>query len=139
MTKEQDVNVILTNFPAPGNEMVVPNEDGTFTILINAKLSYDGQLKAYQHAINHICNNDFNKEDVQKIEYQAHDFPIPNNAQSMSAKRFEQRLKTLRREHRKLKREMEKKEQEINLVMEMYGTDCFFSAAEYNYLYGGME
>ena len=32
-------------------EMVVENEDGSYTILINAKLSQDGQLKAYQHAL----------------------------------------------------------------------------------------
>ena len=40
-----DVNVILVDFPNGGNEMVVPNEDGSYTLLINARLSYDGQLK----------------------------------------------------------------------------------------------
>lgn len=139
MTMEQDVNVVLMDFPVPGNEMVVSNEDGSFTILINAKLSQDSQLKAYQHAINHICNNDFEKENVQKIEYQAHNLEIPKDAVPMSAKRFEQRIRTLRRERRRLKRELEKKEYEINLIMEMYGTEGFFRAAEYNYLYGGME
>ena len=139
MMKEQDVNVILMDFPVPGNEMVVSNEDGSFTILINAKLSQDSQLKAYQHAINHICNNDFEKENIQKIEYQAHNLAVPKDAVTMPGKRFEQRIKALQRERRRLKRELQKKEHEINLVMEMYGTDGFFTAAEYNYLYGGME
>lgn len=40
------------DFPSKkGNEMVVPNEDGSYTILINAGLNYESQLKAYEHAI----------------------------------------------------------------------------------------
>ena len=49
-----DVNVVLLDFPAPGNEMVFENEDDSFTIMINARLSYDEQLKAYRHAMRHI-------------------------------------------------------------------------------------
>ena len=41
-----DVNVKLINFPNAGKEMVVPNEDGSYTILINAKLCYEDQVKA---------------------------------------------------------------------------------------------
>ena len=42
-----DVNVVLMDFPSKkGNEMVVPNEDGSYTILINAGLNYESQLKA---------------------------------------------------------------------------------------------
>ena len=36
-----DVNVHLLDFPNYGKEMVVKNEDDTYTILINAKLSHD--------------------------------------------------------------------------------------------------
>ena len=49
-----DVNVKLINFPNAGKEMVVPNEDGSYTILINAKLSYEDQVKAYEHAMRHL-------------------------------------------------------------------------------------
>lgn len=59
-----DVNTILVNFDTPGKELVVQNEDGSYTVLINAKLSQDGQLKAYRHALNHITNGDFEKSDV---------------------------------------------------------------------------
>lgn len=52
--------------------MVVENEDGSYTILINAKLSYSGRIEAYKHAMNHINNNDFQKENVQEIEFHAH-------------------------------------------------------------------
>lgn len=50
-----DVNVVLMDFPSKkGNEMVVPNEDRSYTILINAGLNYESQLKAYEHAMSHI-------------------------------------------------------------------------------------
>lgn len=52
-----DVNVVLMDFPSKkGNEMVVPNEDGSYTILINAGLNYESQLKAYEHAMSHITS-----------------------------------------------------------------------------------
>lgn len=61
------------DFPSKkGNEMVVPNEDGSYTILINAGLNYESQLKAYEHAMSHITNDDFLKGNVQEIEYYAH-------------------------------------------------------------------
>ena len=57
------------DFPSKkGNEMVVPNEDGSYTILINAGLNYESQLKAYEHAMSHITNDDFLKGNVQEIE-----------------------------------------------------------------------
>ena len=68
-----DVNVVLINFPAKGNEMVVPNEDGSYTILINARLSEEGRMLAYQHAMRHIAADDFQKEEIQTIEAQAHE------------------------------------------------------------------
>lgn len=52
--------------------MVIKNEDGSYTILINAKLSDRGRISAYEHALRHIVNEDFGKEDVQEIESSAH-------------------------------------------------------------------
>lgn len=69
-----DVNVFLVNFPCPGEEMVVPNEDLSYTIMINARLSYERQIEAYYHALKHITENDFEKENVQEIEANAHNF-----------------------------------------------------------------
>ena len=44
-----DVNVVLMDFPSKkGNEMVVPNEDGSYTILINAGLNYE-EIEYYAH------------------------------------------------------------------------------------------
>lgn len=52
--------------------MVIKNEDGSYTILINAKLSDQGRISAYEHALRHIENEDFEKEYVQEIESSAH-------------------------------------------------------------------
>lgn len=53
-------------------EHLVKNEDNSYTIFLNARLSKENQLKSYYHALRHINENDFCKENVQKIEYVAH-------------------------------------------------------------------
>ena len=50
-----DVNVVLMDFPSKkGNEMVVPNEDGSYTILINAGLNYESQLNGVSYELSKI-------------------------------------------------------------------------------------
>ncbi len=68
----RDVNVYLINFPVPGRELVTENEDGSYTILINARLSDKGRLQAYEHALRHIEAGDFEGGSVQEIEARAH-------------------------------------------------------------------
>lgn len=67
------VNCHLIDFPNAGREMVVKNEDDSYTVLINAKLSEQGRLNAYSHAMQHIESNDFEKYDVQGIEADGHE------------------------------------------------------------------
>lgn len=54
------------------NEVVTENEDGSYTIFINSRMNYEKQMRAYLHAMKHITGDDFQKEDVQHIEYLAH-------------------------------------------------------------------
>ena len=54
------------------NEVVTENEDGSYTIFINSRLNYEKQMKAYLHAMKHITGDDFQKDDVQSIEYLTH-------------------------------------------------------------------
>ena len=49
-------------------EQVVFNEDSSFTIFINSRLTYEQQMKAYQHALLHIMEHDFEKESADDIE-----------------------------------------------------------------------
>lgn len=54
------------------NEVVTENEDGSYTIFINSRMNYEKQMRAYLHAMKHITGDDFQKDDVQSIEYLAH-------------------------------------------------------------------
>lgn len=69
---DDNVYVYLVELPYGINEMVTPCLHG-YTIYINSRLDYEHQLKAYNHALYHIQNNDFEKDDVQRIEYEAHE------------------------------------------------------------------
>ena len=53
-------------------EHLVKNDDDTYTIFVNARLSRDSQLKYYYHALQHIKDNDFEKADTGEIEIHAH-------------------------------------------------------------------
>lgn len=53
-------------------EMVRENTDGTYSIFLNTRCSHEQNVESYLHALRHIENNDFEKEDVQDIEREAH-------------------------------------------------------------------
>lgn len=61
----------ITDLPDGINEMVTPCFEG-FTVYIDSRLDEVGRLKAFQHAIEHIARGDFEKENVQSIENDAH-------------------------------------------------------------------
>lgn len=106
----QDVNVCVIDFKGiPGKELVTENEDGSYTILINARLSHEGQLQAYEHAMKHINNDDFRKEDVQKIEAVAHGSDqLVKEELSEFHKRI---LAEIRKSKRRIQRELRKIEE----------------------------
>ena len=133
IVRTSDVNVILIDFPKrKGNEMVVPNEDGSYTIFINAGLNYEAQLKAYKHAIEHIENDDFGKSDVQEIEYSAHGL-VHEEREAIPAKQYLQQIKRLQAERRKIKRQMKRDEERVQFIRD----NCdMFRRAEHQYLYG---
>lgn len=66
------INVQFINCDTCIRESVVKNNDDSYTVFINARLSHDRQLEAYRHALSHIENGDFDKLDVDKIEFDAH-------------------------------------------------------------------
>ena len=67
-----DIYVYIVDMPTTAAEMIMPCPGG-YTIYLNAKLSYQERLKAYLHALGHVERNDWEKEDVQLIEAEAHD------------------------------------------------------------------
>lgn len=54
------------------SEQVVKNSDDSYSIFLNSRLTHEKQLEAYKHAIEHIENCDYEKYDVDKIEFDAH-------------------------------------------------------------------
>ncbi len=112
-----DVNVVVMDFKtAKGNEMVTLNDDGSFTILINARLSYAGQLKAYEHAIRHINENDFQKDDVQSIEYTAHRLNIENTVPE-PAQKYLDRIRQLQKEKRRIQQQIKQDQERVKFIM----------------------
>lgn len=134
-----DVNVVLLDFPNLQKEMVVPNEDGSFTILINAKHSAEQQAAAYDHAMKHIRNQDFKKKDVQNIEIAAHNIAAAEPVKSAEKDPFEKMLKRIRREHRKLQRQMEQYERDMKFIADFSGDSDFVQKSEEKkWLYDGV-
>jgi len=64
--------VIYEDLPGRVKAFVVKNQDGSHTIIINARLNFMQQQQAYTHEMNHIDNDDFEKENINLIEYYAH-------------------------------------------------------------------
>lgn len=134
-----EINVQILDMDTMIPEHLVKNADGSYTILINAKLSQDGQLKAYQHALNHITNEDFEKSNVQNIELHAHGLKSSDNFLPVPTTKYEKRIKQLQRERKKLQKALKDKEKEIDLITDLFGPDCFFRAAERKWLYEEIE
>ena len=99
---------------------------------VSARLSYEGQLKAYQHALRHIENNDFQKNDVQSIEYNAHQLntekviPVP-------AQKYLERIRELQKERRRIQRQIKKDQERVKFIMD---NSDLYKLAEHQYLYG---
>lgn len=73
MNKVLDYHVQLITFPdKKTKETVTENEDGSYTIFIEASLSSIEQKEAFSHAMKHILGNDFDKTDVDLIEKVSH-------------------------------------------------------------------
>lgn len=68
-----DVNTILLSLPGTIAGYTIANADTSYTIVLNARLNYERQLKAYHHEMEHIKNGDYDKKcSVDLIEGYAH-------------------------------------------------------------------
>ena len=135
VTLTNEVNVVLLDFKTTKErEMVTTNEDGSYTIFINSRLSNASQLKAYQHAMGHIENGDFDKTNVQKIEFDAH-LPKGVPEERISSIDFEKKLRDLQKRRAKTKRQLEEYEKKIEFML-VHNPGGFYQRAQDQYLYG---
>lgn len=69
----EEIYVYVIDFGVTSiSETVTKNDDGSYTIFLNARFSYEQQKKAYNHALCHIQRNDFDRYDVDMIENECH-------------------------------------------------------------------
>jgi len=130
-----DIFVHLIDIPGTTNEVVCPNEDGSYSVFIDASLSDVGRKQAYEHALRHIKDNDFEKEDVQFIEAKAHDLPAHKiDEVSPTIIAFEKYLKKLR-STRKAREKKLKKLEERNTYLYNLDPEAYFTKLENQRLY----
>ena len=67
-----DVNVNLANLPTSISAYVVSNSDGSYTIMLNARLTWERRRQAYLHELEHINNGDYERKSADMIEMFAH-------------------------------------------------------------------
>ena len=121
----RDVFVHIVDLCGKVSEAVTENEDGTYTIFIDAQLSPAGQRERYLHAMRHLRSNDFEKADVQTIEYAAHK-AIEDGVKPIPALIYEREIRRLRRERQRLQCELAEyqkaREQLARVAPERFGS-----------------
>lgn len=69
----QNINTILVDMPSRIRAYTVANKDLSYTIVVNARLNHETQMKAYQHELDHIQHGDYEKKcSADLIEFYAH-------------------------------------------------------------------
>lgn len=65
-----DFTVRVIDFPdATVGGAVATNDDGTFSIYINSRRSWEAQRESFLHELRHILNDDFyNGKDIREVE-----------------------------------------------------------------------
>ena len=139
-TDMENISVHIIDFKSAGiDEQVILNQDGSYTILIDARASYEAQAAAYEHAMSHIRNGDFQKNDVQQIEAAAHGIDAP--APVIQMEEIKPRKKARTKENRKAWSKVKRQHLEMQDYCDMKGmdfNDYLFRRAEDKKLYGGL-
>ena len=118
---------IREDIPASVGELVSPCPDGC-TVLISAHLDDAHRQEAYEHALKHIQNGDFdidNVKTVEEIEAIAHGLE-PDSIIPLHRLQEEIRLLHLKRE--KIQKAIARKEKQIKRLVKRHYD--FYSAAE---------
>ena len=71
MIEGADYFVRIIDFPigVGSNGMLLLNDDGTYSVYLNARASIDKQKKAMRHEYNHMANDDmYGDKSIRQIE-----------------------------------------------------------------------
>lgn len=72
-----NIFIQYVNMPTTIKSTVTHNEDGSYTIFLNARIAQNQQADAYLHELQHILRLDFeNRHDkaADRLEYYTHQF-----------------------------------------------------------------
>ena len=123
----EDVFLELIDFGrnATAREAVTLNDDGTFTIFVNARISHERISEVVAHAIKHIDNGDFfDDKSVQQIELEAHGIParIQKTEKEIYEEkrkaRYEAMRKRRQRQRKRIQRQLKERSEFIGYLME---------------------
>lgn len=67
-----DVNTVEMNLPTSISAYVMANADTSYTIVLNARLTRERRMQAYQHELKHIEDGDYERKSADLIELYAH-------------------------------------------------------------------
>lgn len=71
----EDIHTYEYDMPTTIRSYVVALPDGTYSIILNSKLSFETRVEAYKHELRHIINGDYEKKcDVDIIEVNCHNY-----------------------------------------------------------------
>ena len=123
-----DIFVYFVPLPSSIHEMVTPCADG-YTIYIADWLDQDHRIKAYEHALAHIRNNDFEKDNVQEIEMVAHGLSKPAKEEPAVPAEVKRKRKRISKYERYVKKMAKRREaferlgvyEHVELVDDEYG------------------
>ena len=67
-----DVFVRIISMPCRVRGIVIPNDDGTFSVYINERLDHVARHKAYEHELRHIAFDHFyDEKTIAEVESEA--------------------------------------------------------------------
>ena len=67
------IGIYLADLPHGIRGFTRKNEDGSYTMLINARLNAEMQIQTYNHEIRHIDNGDYDRvKEIDRLEYDRH-------------------------------------------------------------------
>ena len=134
----EDISVHFVDFHGTGiDEQVILNQDGSYTILIDARASYEAQAEAYEHAMSHIRNMDFHKDDVQQIEAAAHRVEAQAPVITLGNVKTKAKKRASITDWDKIEQKLRDMQYYCDMV-DMDFNDYLFRRAEEKKLYGGL-
>lgn len=65
-------NLVLVDMDTAIGEAICQTDVDQYTIFLNSRWSTEMQRKCFEHALDHVRHNDWEKESADEIEYERH-------------------------------------------------------------------